>query len=173
MLCKQFQVQFDNDVMDGFKLHKENGEVWQFREYYFDVNKPNNDTLPEYSRLNTVANLESQYTKHQVDKTKIAREVQIKIGRPAEHSLKNNQLINCPVTVEDGKRAIRLYGPDAATKKGVTVKGKGMRRLPFRPLSQAQECMFMFRFSFRQWYPFPPQHFERHSVSNCSAGSGS
>jgi hypothetical protein len=36
--------------------------------------------------------------------------------------LKNNLIRNCPVTPDDAKRALHIYGPDIATLKGKTVK---------------------------------------------------
>ena len=71
MLCRHYRVQFDNASMDGFRLHKGNGEEWQFREFasglhYFDLNNSNKRTLTEYSLLNTVSDLEKQYSKKQV-----------------------------------------------------------------------------------------------------------
>jgi hypothetical protein len=49
-----------------------------------------------------------------------------KIGRPSEkefiETLQNNLIRNCPVTPDEDKRAIKIYGPDTATLKGRTVK---------------------------------------------------
>ena len=48
-----------------------------------------------------------------------------KIGRPSqahfENILKNNLIHNCPVTVDDARRAIVIYGPDMASLKGKTT----------------------------------------------------
>ena len=135
--------------MDGFRLHKGNGEVWQFREfasglYYFDLNNSNKRTLTEYSLFNTVSDLENQYSKKQVIKARLARNIQIRIGRPSERRflkiLENNELRNCPVTVEDGRRAMKVYGPDVASKKGVTVKGKGQVKSVFIPSTYQNRC---------------------------------
>ena len=106
--------------------------------YYFDLNNSNNRTLTEYSLLNTVSALEKQYSKKQVTKAKLTRNIQIRIGRPSERRflkiLDNNELMKCPVTVEDGRRAIKLHGPDVASTKGVTVKGKGQIKSVFVPI---------------------------------------
>jgi hypothetical protein len=49
-----------------------------------------------------------------------------KIGRPSKQELSkilNNNLIrNCPVTPDDAKRALAIYGPDVATLKRKPVK---------------------------------------------------
>ena len=38
--------------------------------------------------------------------------------------IKNNMLMNCPVTVEDIKNAENIFGPDIHVLKGKTVRQK-------------------------------------------------
>jgi hypothetical protein len=38
--------------------------------------------------------------------------------------MSNIVILNCPVTVDDAKRAMLIYGPDLATIKGKTTRGK-------------------------------------------------
>jgi hypothetical protein len=49
-----------------------------------------------------------------------------KVGRPSEKEftdiLQNNLIQNCPVTPDDAKQALQIYGPDVATLQGKTVK---------------------------------------------------
>ena len=56
-----------------------------------------------------------------------------KIGRPSYnsyfHILQNNLIRECPVTVMDAKRALKIYGKDAAAIKGKTKKAQSMLRI--------------------------------------------
>ena len=58
----QFHIQFDNEVMDGFVLHRDDGETWQFSKFdtglYFFGTDNYNTPLTQYSFFNTVADLE-------------------------------------------------------------------------------------------------------------------
>ena len=134
LLDEQFRVQFDNELFDGFKVHRKEGVIWEFKKfanglYFYDTANSVKTELTNYSLLNTVADLEKQYSKKEVAKAKLARELQIRLGRPSsqrfETIVKNNHLINCPVTIEDVRRATKLYGADPAFLKGTMVRGKG------------------------------------------------
>jgi hypothetical protein len=52
-----------------------------------------------------------------------------KLGFPSEKEfidlLDNNLLINCPITSEDAKQALIMYGNDLGHLKGATVKKQG------------------------------------------------
>ena len=66
------------------------------------------------------------------------KEIQIKIGRPSDNRymkiVEGKYLLNCPITVEDVKRAIKINGPDRIAKKGTTVRAKGVVRPVFIPV---------------------------------------
>jgi len=57
-----------------------------------------------------------------IEGTDKARALYRKIGHPSqkffEHLLTNNLIWNCPVTVDNAKRAVLIYGSDVATLKG-------------------------------------------------------
>ena len=63
-----------------------------------------------------------------------------KIGRPSEKDftgiLENNLIQNCPVTPDDARRAITIYGLDVTTLKGKRVK-KQNRSIPIIKLSKS------------------------------------
>jgi hypothetical protein len=52
------------------------------------------------------------------------------IGRPDEKLfqfiLRNNLILNCPVTPDDASRALTIYGPDVATLKGKMTRGRAV-----------------------------------------------
>lgn len=56
------------------------------------------------------------------------------LGRPSQRKfediLSKNIIANCPVTVDDAKRALIIYGEDIATLKGKTTKSKPAPRVP-------------------------------------------
>jgi hypothetical protein len=63
-----------------------------------------------------------------IDAADKVRELYRKLGCPSQQQFKEimskNILLNCPVTVDDAKRAMLIYGPDLATIKGKTTRGK-------------------------------------------------
>ena len=123
-------------------MHSDDGETWHFRKfdiglYFFDTDNYNTP-LTQYLFFNTVTDLERQYSKQQVENTRLAKEIQIKIGRPFDNRymkiVEGKHLLNCPITVEDVKQAIKIYGPDRIAKKGMTVRAKGVVRPVFIPV---------------------------------------
>jgi hypothetical protein len=62
-----------------------------------------------------------------------------KIGPPSQHEfeniLNNNLILKCPVTIDDAKRAITIYGPDTATLNGKTTKGPSQHVPLLKPVS--------------------------------------
>ena len=62
-----------------------------------------------------------------------------KIGPPSqqnfEHYLKENFIINCPLTIADAKRAVETYGPEVYSLQGKTVKKRGKHAPTFAPIS--------------------------------------
>ena len=170
LLDEQFRVQFDNALFDGFKVHREEGVIWQFKKfanglYFYDTANGTKTELANYSLFNTVANLEKQYTKKEVAKAKLARNLQIRLGRPSQQRfeviIKNNQLKNCPITIEDARRALKLYGIDPAFIKGTTVRGKGqvagdhkIMHLPKEIYPKHKDVCLCFDFFFVNRIPF-------------------
>jgi len=91
------------------------------------VNKTNNlNGSYAYLFLNTVSNLEKEFSSREVKNARIARSIYIKMGRPGiavfAHILKNNLLRDSPVSVQDFERATYIYGKDVASIKGKTVR---------------------------------------------------
>jgi len=67
------------------------------------------------------ANNKAQFPRRKVEGADKARALYGKIGRPSqpqfEQILAKNLIRNCPVTVDDAKRALLIYGPNVATLK--------------------------------------------------------
>lgn len=126
----------DSDEQPAFPFHKaDRTGVTTFTEhpsrlYLHDLSiqtaTPDDDAIMNaYLCLNTVSNNKSKYTKHQVQAADDARKLYHMLGRPSIErffeTLANNYLLNCPVTVDDAKRAEAIYGKDVAFLKGKTT----------------------------------------------------
>jgi hypothetical protein len=117
-------------------VHRRGGSIMKFNEYksglyYFDTaapKTPNSTSLDvnNYLFLNTVEQNKQAYTRREIEGADRPRELYKKIGRPSEKEftdiLQNNLIRNCPMTPDDAKRALQIYGPDVATWQGKTVK---------------------------------------------------
>jgi hypothetical protein len=73
-----------------------------------------------------VAAKKQRFTTREIAAADQARTLYRKLSRPSEADfcalLDNNQLLNCPVTSPDAKRALLIYGPDVVALKGKTAK---------------------------------------------------
>jgi hypothetical protein len=62
------------------------------------------------------------------------REMYQKLGLPSQQQFEdviaNNLIINCPVTADNSKRALLIYGTDIATLKGKNTCGKAILHIP-------------------------------------------
>ena len=78
--------------------------------------------------VQTVNENESGYSARQVSDVKRARELYSKVGFPSNKDfkslIKNNMILNCPVTADDVDRANNIYGPSIATLKSKTTRTK-------------------------------------------------
>jgi hypothetical protein len=92
--------------------------------YLHDASKQKVNTV-SYSCLQTVANNKSNFTVRQVEAADAARTLYRLIGHPGYTcfilSLKENHILNCPVTIDDACWAELIYGKDIAFLKGKTT----------------------------------------------------
>jgi len=67
------------------------------------------------------------FTKRQVSNAELAQDLYRKIEPPSEDEfedlLQNNKIHNCPITIDDARRAVAIYGPDIPKLKGTTTVG--------------------------------------------------
>jgi hypothetical protein len=84
--------------------------------------------------VQTVQENKSHFTKREIAAADQARSLYRMLGRPSQQKfediLSKNIILNCPVTVDDAKRALIIYGPDIATLKGKTNRGQPATRIP-------------------------------------------
>jgi hypothetical protein len=87
--------------------------------YYYETSvQPLVDTGVR-SFVNTVTDNKALFVSREIDAADKARELYRKLGRPSQQQLEDilskNVILNCPVTVDNAKRAMLIYGPDLAT----------------------------------------------------------
>ena len=121
-------------------VHRKNGSIMSFVEhpsglYVYNGNN-SNDEVTAYTLLSTVAELKKMFPKRQVDDADAdaARALYRKIGRPDEAEfqtiLRGNFIQSCPVTPDDAKRALVIYGPDIAVLKCKMTRSNAAPRAP-------------------------------------------
>lgn len=146
---KVCRITMDTAVDASFTVHKKDGSCMVFCEYhsglyYHDTSLPvsavttqsnasTSATVINYTLINSVAHNKTMFTRREIEGADSARELYKKIGRPSErffqHILSQQMIHNCPVTADDAKRALIIYGPDLATLKGKTTK-KSTQHVP-------------------------------------------
>ena len=76
--------------------------------------------------IKTVQQNEAGYSQRQLAAACTAWDLYSKVGHPSIHDykamIKNNLVLNCPVTLDDIKRASKIYGANIAALKGKTVR---------------------------------------------------
>ncbi len=84
--------------------------------------------------VSTVAQQKRMFLRREVKSADDARDLYRKIGRPDEAEfldiLKRNFIRDCPVTPDDAKRALIIYGPDIAVVKGKSTRSGAAPRAP-------------------------------------------
>jgi hypothetical protein len=131
------RITMDSAIEPAMTVHRADGSLMKFQEYttglyYYDtlaVAEPPHSTsfdVNDYLFLHTVAGNQRAFTRREIQGADRARDLYRKLGRSSEQEfmdiLTKNLIINCPVTPDDAKRALKIYGPDVATIKGKTVK---------------------------------------------------
>jgi hypothetical protein len=133
---KVCRITMDTSVEPAMSVHRRDGSIMKFNKYksglyYFDTAAPKtpNSTsfnVNAYLFLNTVEQNKQAYIRRKIEGADRARELYEKIGQPSKKGftdiLQNNLIRNCPVTPDDAKRALQIYGPGVATLQGKTVK---------------------------------------------------
>jgi hypothetical protein len=80
-----------------------------------------------YLFLSTVAANKASFTNREIKGADKARALYRKIGPPSENDfndiLDNDRITNCPLTSDDAKRAVKIYGPAVRV-----IKGKGVKK---------------------------------------------
>jgi hypothetical protein len=122
---KVCRVTMDTEEEAAMCVHRLDGSVMKFVEHdnglYVFVPNSSAD-VTGYTLVSTVADNKRMFTQREIRNADLARELYRKIGRPNEAEfqsiLRRNLIRNCPVTPDDARRALIIYGPDIAALKG-------------------------------------------------------
>jgi hypothetical protein len=147
---KARRVTMDSADDTAFHVHKPDGSGYaRFEEhpsslYLHDSTKPvvpytgqSDINVTGYSYLQTVADNKKLFTKRQIDAADKSHQLYRMLGRPGADRfmdiIRNNFIINCPVTIDDVARAQRIYGKDVAFLKGKTTASPAKDYVPEQP----------------------------------------
>jgi len=131
--CK-YRVTMDSALKPSMCVHRSDGTVTKFVEYasglyYHDTApsiKSSSKSVSGYSCIVTVAGNKDRFHHRKIKDANRARVLYSMIGRPSQQQfefiLNNNLIRNCPVMVDDARRAVTIYGPDVPAIKGKAVK---------------------------------------------------
>jgi hypothetical protein len=110
------------------------------------VNSHSKSSVIGYSYLQTVAHNKTKFTTRQVEAADASRKLYRHLGRPGYPrfiaALKDNHILNCPITVDDAHRAEQIYGKDVAFLKGKTTASPAKDHVPdFVPVALPAELL--------------------------------
>jgi hypothetical protein len=110
------------------------------------LNNHSNESIIAYSCLQTVAHNKSKFTIRQVEAADAARKLYRLLGHPGYTrfltALRENHILNCPITVDDARRAEQIYGKDIAFLKGKTTAKPAKAHVPdYTPVNLPPELL--------------------------------
>ena len=122
----KFRITYDSTYDNAFHVYKPEKTI-VFKEapqglYYFDTAE-----REEYGEMlvNTVAGNKSKYSAYDYSQAKLARALQKRVGRPYiedfKRYIRDKEIPDCPVIVQDVSNAEHIFGSDLGTLKGKTV----------------------------------------------------
>jgi Reverse transcriptase (RNA-dependent DNA polymerase) len=153
------RVTMDSAQLPAFQVHKPDGSgATLFVEhesglYLYDASVPVvpvtnsiNASIVSYSCLQTVAENKLKFTARQIESADAARKLYRLMGRPGYQrflaALRDNLILNCPLTVDDANRAELIYGKDVAFLKGKTTASPAKDHVPdFVPIALPPELL--------------------------------
>jgi hypothetical protein len=137
---KVCRVTLDTDAEPTMYVHRKDGSLMKFAEhstglYVFDTSDNcTSEEVSAYTLVSTVSENKKLFTRREIESADAARALYRKVGRPSESDfldiLNKNLIRNCPITVDDAKRASIIYGPDLATIKGKTTRSGAAPHVP-------------------------------------------
>ncbi len=131
------RVTMDTSTEPAMIVHRLDGTEMKFTEtdtglyvYVPNFSKP----VSAYSLLQTVGQQKKLFSKREVAAADAARSLYRKLSCPSDDEfqqiLRSDRIRNCPVTPDDARRAMIIYGPDVATLKGKTRRAAAASRVP-------------------------------------------
>ena len=131
---KRFRVTIDIEKESCFLVHTGKSKPLHFNEvgsglYIFDKTGYVDKLKPSgYSFLTLAENIKGQFTNKEISRAEKAIMLHKSLGFSSYQEffglLQRRYIIDCPVTVDDAKLTIHIYGPNAAMKKEKTTTRK-------------------------------------------------
>ena len=129
---KKFRITADTSLEAAIQVHLGNGEHVKFREfkgglYLGDIKEIQQKlNIQHHNFVNLTTENKSNFTNAQVKAAEKARSLYRALGMPSYQKfiklLEANTIKNCPVTSQDVKTALFIWGPET-----VVIKGKNTR----------------------------------------------
>ena len=129
-VSKTNRVTLDTSKEQAFLVHRSDGSVLKFVQttrglYYHDI-RWNRATTKGTLLIQTTDNNKKQFTPRQVKRADEAKRVYSMVGFPSQRDfvemIRSGSLKDCPVTVDDAKIAVKIYGQDIGALKGKTTR---------------------------------------------------
>ena len=133
---KCFRVTMDTAIENVIHVHLDDDRVLKFTEvdsglYLLRNTNLINRKISAYSFLTLVKSNKANFTSRQVKRADLARKFRKYLGYPGYKRyfrlLETNYFIDCPLTVDDAKRALHIYGPDVEALKGKQTRARASK----------------------------------------------
>jgi len=136
-VARKFRITMDTESESAIYVRISKQQVIKFNEvknglYVLHVNplKPKNSIISYLTYFTTVEENKNNFTKREIEGANRARRLYWHINMPGNdyflHLVEPNFFRNSPVTPDDVKRAIAIYGPDITFLKGRSVRKRPM-----------------------------------------------
>ena len=136
---KKFRITADTSLEAAIQVHLGNGEHVKFKEfksglYLGDLREIQQKLNTQHHNfVNLTSENKSNFTNAQVKAAERARSLYRALGMPSYQKfikiVDTNTIKNCPVTAQDVKAALFIWGPETAVIKGKTTR-IGPGRIP-------------------------------------------
>jgi len=133
-VAAKYRVTMDSAYRNEICVHLDGGKSWKFSRvksglYLLNKNNYSNDELINYSYLNLANDNEMHFNNRDTKNAQLAMKLYEHCNCPGYDRfismIRNNYFRNLPITTQDAKRALYIYGKNIAE-----MKGKGIRKRP-------------------------------------------
>ena len=128
----KYRITADTAIADVIHVHVSDDTVLTFKQVasglFLLEDNTINDLVSNYSFLQVISTNKSNFTKRELAKADNGRTLYKNLGRLGYATmlglLETNYIRNCPVTPDDLKRMLFIYGPDTALLMGKTARSR-------------------------------------------------
>ncbi len=134
-MTKRFKsVRYDNTISDTFFVMRDDDTTMEFKRspgglYYYDFNESiRRRDVQKIMMVTTVEEIKRNLSRREIEAAEAAGRLFVIVGRPSRKAfkdlIKRGRLLNNPVTIQDYRNALQLYGEDLGVLKGKTTRTK-------------------------------------------------